>query len=46
MKYRLNKNINVNKITTIRDLGFLNKFRKGVKITKINPTKLLIKNRG
>ena len=33
-------------IKPIRDFGFLNKFRKGVKITKIKPIKLLIKNRG
>ena len=30
----------------IRNRGILNKFRKGATITKINPIKLLIKNRG
>ena len=30
----------------IRNLGTLNKFLNGAKITKIKPTKLLIKNRG
>ena len=39
-----NNKINTNKKT--RDCGFLNKFRRGVKITSSNPTKLLIKNRG
>ena len=34
------------KITNIRNLGTLNKFRNGAKITKIKPIKLLIKNRG
>jgi len=33
-------------MTIIRNLGILNKFRKGAIITKINPIKLLIKNRG
>ena len=28
------------------NLGFLNKFLRGVRITNINPAKLLIKNRG
>ena len=31
---------------TIRNFGILNKFLRGAKITKINPAKLLIKNRG
>ena len=44
--FRLNKNKKLNKITRIRDFGFLNKFRIGVKITNIKPIKLLIKNRG
>ena len=35
-----------NIIKNIRSLEFLNKFLKGVKIIKINPTKLLTKNRG
>ena len=30
----------------IRNFGTLNKFLRGAKITKINPAKLLIKNRG
>jgi hypothetical protein len=33
-------------IKIIRNLGILNKFLKGAKITKIKPAKLLIKNRG
>ena len=33
-------------IKKIRDWGFLNKFLNGVRITNINPIKLLIKNRG
>ena len=33
-------------IKKIRNLGILNKFLKGVRITKIKPTKLLIKNLG
>jgi hypothetical protein len=32
--------------TRIRNFLILNKFRNGVKITKINPIKLLIKKRG
>ena len=35
-----------NIIRNIRSFEFLNKFLKGVKIIRINPTKLLIKNRG
>ena len=35
-----------NRIKRIRNLGTLNKFLNGAKITKIKPTKLLIKNRG
>ena len=38
--------INNTKIRIIRNLGILNKFRKGVRIIKIKPIKLLIKNRG
>ena len=41
----MKKNI-INIIKNIRSLEFLNKFLKGVKIIKINPIKLLIKNRG
>ena len=33
-------------IKKIRNFGILNKFFTGAKITKINPIKLLIKNRG
>ena len=44
--YKLIKNIIRNKIKKIRNLEFLNKFWKGVKITRINPNKLLIKKRG
>ena len=40
------KNNKTNIIKNTRDLGFLNKFRKGVIITSTNPSKLLIKNRG
>ena len=36
----------INKSKKIRNLGILNKFLKGAKITKIKPAKLLIKNRG
>ena len=46
MKYKLTKNIIINKIKNIRNLGILNKFLKGVNMTKINPLTLLIKNRG
>jgi hypothetical protein len=35
-----------NKINIILKLGTFNKFLIGAKITKINPTVLLIKNRG
>jgi len=34
------------RIKKIRSFGILNKFLNGVKMIKINPTKLLIKNRG
>ena len=33
-------------IKKIRSFGILNKFRKGVRMTKIKPAKLLIKNLG
>jgi|AntRauTorckE5430_2_1112549.scaffolds.fasta_scaffold29655_1 hypothetical protein len=33
-------------IKKIRSFGILNKFLNGAKIIKINPAKLLIKNRG
>ena len=35
-----------NVIRKIRSFEFLNRFLKGVKIIRIKPTKLLIKNRG
>ena len=37
---------NINSIKKNRNLGILNKFRKGDRIIKINPIKLLIKNLG
>lgn len=39
-------NIRNDKIKRIRNLGTLNKFLNGARITKIKPTKLLIKNLG
>ena len=46
IRYKLTKNT-IRKITKkIRNFGILNKFLKGVKITKIKPVTLLIKNRG
>ncbi len=36
----------LNKIKNQRSFGVLNKFLKGVNITNISPTILLIKNRG
>lgn len=44
--YRSNINKKNEIIKIIRNFGILNKLRNGVKITKIRPTKLLIKNRG
>ena len=44
--YKNIKSVKTDRIKTIRNLGILNKFRKGAKIIKIEPTKLLIKNRG
>lgn len=44
--YKKKKQINNPEIKNIFNLGVFNKFFKGVKITKINPTKLLIKNWG
>ena len=44
--YKRSKIIKIDRIKIIRNLGILNKFRKGAKITKMEPTKLLIKNRG
>jgi len=46
IKYKLKIKTNKNKIANIRSLGILNKFLNGVKITKIRPVTLLIKNRG
>ena len=46
IKYNITKNNKRNINKKIRDWGFLNKFRKGVKITSNNPIKLLMKNRG
>ena len=46
IKYKLIRNNTLKRIKITRDLGFLNRFLKGVKITRIKPTKLLIKNRG
>ena len=45
-RYRHVKKRIRNTIKKIRNLGILNKFLNGVKITKINPVTLLIKNRG
>ena len=46
----MNANIEINSSVPIStstfNLGFLNKFRNGVRIININPNKLLIKNRG
>ena len=44
--YKPIKNNIRNKIKNIRNLGILNRFLKGVNITKIKPVTLLIKNRG
>jgi hypothetical protein len=44
--YKINPNPKQPIIKKIRNLGILNKFLTGAKITKINPAKLLIKNRG
>ena len=40
------KNKKIKKNRKLRNFGILNKFLNGVLITKINPTKLLIKNLG
>ena len=44
--YKAIRKIKKNKTTKIRNLRILNKFLKGVRITKTNPVTLLIKNRG
>ena len=36
----------IRSIKKILSFGILNKFRKGVMITRVNPITLLIKNRG
>ena len=46
IKYKLVRKTRMNKTINIRNFGTLNKFRKGAKITKIKPAKLLIKNLG
>ena len=46
IKYKVIRNNKLKTINSIRDFGFLNKFRNGVKMTKIKPTRLLTKNRG
>ena len=46
MKYKPEIKTRLNKIKNKRNLGVLNKFLKGVNIIIINPTILLIKNRG
>ena len=46
MVYKSTRNNKTDRIKTIRNLGILNKFLNGAKITKIKPTKLLIKKRG
>ena len=38
--------VKIDRINKIRNLRILNKFFMGPKMTKINPTKLLIKKRG
>ena len=46
IRYKTTINNKNDKIKIIRNFGTLNKFLNGAKITKIKPTKLLIKNRG
>ena len=46
IKYKPIKKKIMNKTKKLRNLGIFNKFRNGAKITRIRPTKLLIKNRG
>ena len=46
IKYKATKIKTIEIIKKIRNLGILNKFRIGVRITRIKPIKLLIKNLG
>ena len=46
MIYKISKTKIIKKSITIRNFGILNSFLKGVKITKINPVKLLMKKPG
>lgn len=46
IKYKDNPNMKQPINKKIRNFGILNKFLSGAKIIKINPAKLLIKNRG
>ena len=46
MNVNIEINSNVPNNVSTFNLGFLNKFRNGVRIININPSKLLIKNRG
>ena len=46
VKYNNNINVKIDNNNTILNLGTLNKFFKGAKITKSKPIKLLIKKRG
>lgn len=46
MVYKDIKNKITNKSAITRSFGILNNFFRGVKITKINPVKLLIKKLG
>jgi hypothetical protein len=46
MRYKNIINAKKETIKTIRNLGILNKFLSGAKITRIEPAKLLIKKRG
>ena len=46
IRYNPNKKTKEPIITKIRSFGTLNKFLNGAKMIKINPAKLLIKNRG
>ena len=46
IKYKIASKRTSEIIKKIRSFGILNKFRKGVTIIKIKPSKLLIKNLG
>ena len=43
---RVSTSNKIKKSPTIRNFGILNNFLKGVKMTKINPVKLLMKKLG